>query len=162
MLQTIERFNQQAVKHNLSAGAILLWQHLFFTMERRKQFADVHQNTAALIAQLEVTRQGLQLMRQSLVDKGFLKVYVDGHQQTFYTLMIDGRVVGEKKDFSTPAFQPALEMTDIDVMDDSTILSSRPERERSGEICSAENGMQKDFGRNAACKSIKTGRIIPV
>lgn len=95
MLQTIERFNQQAVKHNLSAGAILLWQHLFFTMERRNQFAAVHQNTAALIAQLEVTRQGLQLMRQSLVDKGFLKVYVDEHQQTFYTLMIEGKVVGE-------------------------------------------------------------------
>lgn len=97
MLHTIERFNQQAVKHNLSAGAILLWQHLFFTMERRNQFADVHQNTAALIAQLEVTRQGLQMMRQSLVNKGFLEVRVDEHQQTFYTLMIDRKVVGEKK-----------------------------------------------------------------
>ena len=101
MLHTIERFNQQAVKHNLSAGAILLWQHLFFTMERRNQFADVHQNTAALIAQLEVTRQGLQMMRQTLVNKGFLEVRVDEHQQTFYTLMIDRKVVGEHANINT-------------------------------------------------------------
>ena len=74
MLHTIERFNHHAVKHNLSAGAILLWQHLFFSMERKNQFCEVHQNTAALIAQLEITRQGLQMMRQSLENKGFLEV----------------------------------------------------------------------------------------
>jgi len=94
MLQTIERFNQHAVKHNLSAGAILLWQRLYITMQHKGQFADVQQNTAVLTAQLHVSRQGLQQMRQMLVDKGFLQIRQDEHQQIFYTLMIAGRVVG--------------------------------------------------------------------
>ena len=132
MLHTIERFNHRAVKHNLSAGAILLWQHLFFSMERKNQFCEVHQNTAALIAQLEITRQGLQMMRQSLENKGFLEVRVDEHQQTFYTLMIDGKVINHvevsqserkpndeivpagtslQKDFPAPVLQPAPEQT---------------------------------------------------
>ncbi len=96
MLYTIERFNQSAVKKNLSAGAILLWQHLFFTMQRRNQFCEMQQNTAVLMASLSVSRQGLQLMRQSLVERGFLEVRVDEHQQTFYTLLIDGKAVGDK------------------------------------------------------------------
>ena len=94
MLQTIERFNQHAVKQNLSAGAILLWQRLYITMQHKGQFADVQQNTAVLTAQLEVSRQGLQQMRQMLVDKGFLQIRMDEHQQIFYTLMIDGKTVG--------------------------------------------------------------------
>ena len=94
MLQTIERFNQHAVKQNLSAGAILLWQRLYITMQHKGQFADVQQNTAVLTAQLEVSRQGLQQMRQMLVDKGFLQIQMDEHQQIFYTLMIDGKTVG--------------------------------------------------------------------
>ena len=94
MLQTIERFNQHAVKQNLSAGAILLWQRLYITMQHKGQFADVQQNTAVLTAQLEVSRQGLQQMRQMLVDKGFLQIRMDEHQQIFYTLMIDEKTVG--------------------------------------------------------------------
>lgn len=96
MLYAIERFNQYAVKENLSAGAILLWHHLFFTMQRKNQFADVQQHTAVLTAMLDVTRQGLQTMRQTLIDKGFLEIRQDEHQQIFYTLMLNGRVVGEK------------------------------------------------------------------
>ena len=101
MLYTLDRFNQLAAKQYLSAGAILLWQRLYFTMQRKNQFADLQQNTAALIAQLNITRQGLQLMRQSLIEKGFLKVRVDEHQQTFYTLMLDGKVVGEGANIQT-------------------------------------------------------------
>ncbi len=97
MLVTIERFTQQAVDKNLSAGAILLWQRLYCTMQRKGQYTDVQQNTAALMASLKVSRQGLQQMRQMLVDKGFLAVRVDEHQQIFDTLMIDGKVVGEKQ-----------------------------------------------------------------
>ncbi len=96
MLVIIERFTQQAVNQNLSAGAILLWQRLYCTMQRKGQFADVHQHTAVLMASLKVSRQGLQQMRQMLVDKGFLIVRVDEHQQIFYTLMLDGKIVGEK------------------------------------------------------------------
>ena len=96
MMYAIERFKQHAVKENLSAGAILLWHQLFFTMQRKNQFADVQQHTAVLTAMLDVTRQGLQTMRQTLIDKGFLAIRQDEHQQIFYTLLLNGRVVGEK------------------------------------------------------------------
>ena len=93
-MQHFEHFHREAVKHNLSAGAILLWQQLYFTMERKNQFADLQQSTAVLTAQLQITRQGLAVMRQTLIDRGFLTVRVDEHQQTFYTLMIEGKTVG--------------------------------------------------------------------
>ena len=93
-MQHFEHFHREAVKHNLSAGAILLWQQLYFTMERKNQFADLQQSTAVLTAQLQITRQGLAVMRQTLIDRGFLTVRVDEHQQTFYTLMIEGKIVG--------------------------------------------------------------------
>ncbi len=96
MIITIERFTQQAVNQNLSAGAILLWQRLYCTMQRKGQFADVHQHTAVLMASLKISRQGLQQMRQMLVDKGFLAVRMDEQQQIYYTLMLGGKVVGEK------------------------------------------------------------------
>ena len=98
-MQHFEHFHREAVKHNLSAGAILLWQQLYFTMERKNQFADLQQSTAVLTAQLQITRQGLAVMRQTLIDRGFLTVRVDEHQQTFYTLMIEGKIVGEGSPF---------------------------------------------------------------
>ncbi|MBQ5682664.1 MAG: hypothetical protein IIV26_04020, partial [Peptococcaceae bacterium] len=98
-MQTLEHFHREAVKHNLSAGAILLWHQLYFTMERKNQFADLQQSTAVLMAQLQVTRQGLAVMRQVLTERGFLNVRVDEHQQTFYTLMIEGKQVGEGSPF---------------------------------------------------------------
>ncbi len=94
-MQTLEHFHREAVNKNLSAGAILLWQQLYFTMERKNQFADLQQSTAVLMAQLQVTRQGLAVMRQTLAERGFLNVRVDEHQQTFYTLMIKGKIVGD-------------------------------------------------------------------
>ena len=94
-MQHFEHFHREAVKHNLSAGAILLWQQLYFTMERKNQFADLQQSTAVLTAQLQITRQGLAVMRQTLIDRGFLTVRVDEHQQTFYTLMLEGKIVGD-------------------------------------------------------------------
>ena len=76
-MQTLEHFHREAVKNNLSAGAILLWHQLYFTMERKNQFADLQQSTAVLMAQLQVTRQGLAVMRQVLTERGFLNVRVD-------------------------------------------------------------------------------------
>ena len=98
-MQTLEHFHREAVKNNLSAGAILLWHQLYFTMERKNQFADLQQSTAVLMAQLQVTRQGLAVMRQVLTERGFLNVRVDEHQQTFYTLMIEGKTVGGGRPF---------------------------------------------------------------
>ena len=94
-MQHLEQFHREAVNKNLSAGAILLWQQLYFTMERKNQFADLPLNTAVLTAQLKVSRQGLALMRQALADNGLLAVRVDEHQQTFYTLMLNGKTVGD-------------------------------------------------------------------
>ena len=94
-MQTLEHFHREAVKNNLSAGAILLWHQLYFTMDGKNQFADLPLNTAVLTAQLKVSRQGLALMRQALADNGLLAVRVDKHQQTFYTLMLNGKAVGD-------------------------------------------------------------------
>ena len=101
-MNTIERFNQFAIKYNLSAGAILLWQYLFFTMQRKNQFVDVQQHTAVLLAILNVSRQGLQNMRQMLIDNGFLAIRQDEHQQIFYTLMIDGKAVEDRGKSALP------------------------------------------------------------
>ncbi len=95
MLITMERFTQQAVNQNLSAGAILLWQRLYCTMQRKGQYTDVQQSTAVLMASLKVSRQGLQQMRQMLVEKGFLAIRMDEQQQIYYTLLIGGKEVGE-------------------------------------------------------------------
>ena len=100
-MQHLEQFHREAVNKNLSAGAILLWQQLYFTMERKNQFADLPLNTAVLTAQLKVSRQGLALMRQALADNGLLAVRVDEHQQTFYTLMLNGKAVEEGANIQT-------------------------------------------------------------
>ena len=135
-MQHLEQFHREAVNKNLSAGAILLWQQLYFTMERKNQFADLPLNTAVLTAQLKVSRQGLALMRQALVDNGLLAVRVDEHQQTFYTLMLNGKVVGAPDTHSV-------------IIPDAHIVSSRPEarQSRSGEILAAP----KDFSTSVPC-----------
>ena len=160
MLYTLDRFNQLAAKQYLSAGAILLWQRLYFTMQRKNQFADLQQNTAALIAQLNITRQGLQLMRQALIEKGFLKVRVDEHQQTFYTLMLDGKVVGEGANIQT---ENAVGAVDHNGPFQNKNLSSANGRmwasrsearqSRSGEILAAPKDFSTSlrFGRNDNC-----------
>ena len=113
-MQHLEQFHREAVNKNLSAGAILLWHQLYFTMERKNQFADLALNTAVLTAQLKVSRQGLALMRQALADNGLLAVRVDEHQQTFYTLMLNGKAVGAPDTHSV-------------IIPDAHIVSSRPE-----------------------------------
>ena len=145
-MQHFEHFHREAVKHNLSAGAILLWQQLYFTMERKNQFADLQQSTAVLTAQLQITRQGLAVMRQTLIDRGFLTVRVDEHQQTFYTLMLEGKIVGAP---------------------DAHSVSSRPEarQSRSGEIPAAAKDFSTSvlctFARNDNRDLILTNRIRP-
>lgn len=93
MLHIIEQFDQYAAEQNLSGGAILLWHKLYYMMSRKGYFIDVAQSTAVLTALLHITRQGLQQMRQSLVEKGFLAIRQDGHQQIFYTLLLNGKTI---------------------------------------------------------------------
>ena len=109
MLHILDRFNQYAVSLHLSAGAILLWQRLYFSMSRSGQFTDVPQNTSVLTALLQVTRQGLYSMRQSLIDNGLLAVRQDEHQQIFYTLLLNGKEISIPNDGETrevPASAP--------------------------------------------------------
>ena len=145
-MQHLEQFHREAVNKNLSAGAILLWQQLYFTMERKNQFADLPLNTAVLTAQLKVSRQGLALMRQALADNGLLAVRVDEHQQTFYTLMLNGKAVGAPDTHSV-------------IIPDAHIVSSRPEarQSRSGEIYAAP----KDFSTSVLCTFARNDKVLP-
>ena len=116
MLHILDRFNQYAVSLHLSAGAILLWQRLYFSMSRSGQFTDVPQNTSVLTALLQVTRQGLYSMRQSLIDNGLLAVRQDEHQQIFYTLMLNGKEISVPNDGETrevPASAGAFAKRDV-------------------------------------------------
>ena len=141
-MQHLEQFHREAVNKNLSAGAILLWQQLYFTMERKNQFADLALNTAVLTAQLKVSRQGLALMRQALVDNGLLAVRVDEHQQTFYTLMLNGKVVGAPDTHSV-------------IIPDAHTVSSRPEarQSRSGEIFAIKKAVYVEINLPCACRA---------
>ena len=91
MLAYIDRFHQYAIKHNLSAAAILLWQVLYFRMVSENQFARLQQDTAALMQLLQITRQGLIGVRKSLERAGLLAVEQDESQKLWYTLQLDGQ-----------------------------------------------------------------------
>ena len=167
-MQTLEHFHREAVNKNLSAGAILLWQQLYFTMERKNQFTDLPLNTAVLTAQLKVSRQGLALMRQALVDNGLLAVHVDEHQQTFYTLMLNGKAVGDGTTVTgTGNPSPTDTHTSCVAGADAHTVSSRPEarQSRSGEILAASKDFSTSvpctFARNDNRDIILTNRIRP-
>ena len=93
MLAYIDRFQQYAVKHNLSAAAILLWQTLYLHMARNNQFERFQQDTAALMQMLQITRQGLIGVRKSLERVGLLAVERDENQKLWYTLQLEGQAL---------------------------------------------------------------------
>ena len=93
MFVYLNRFQQYAVKHNLSAAAILLWQSLYLRMAGRNQFERFHQDTAGLMNLLQITRQGLIGVRKSLERAGLLAVERDENQRLWYTLQLDGKVL---------------------------------------------------------------------
>ena len=70
MFVYLNHFQQYAVKHNLSAAAILLWQYLYLRMAGSNQFERFHQDTAGLMNLLQITRQGLIGVRKSLERAG--------------------------------------------------------------------------------------------
>ena len=93
MFVYLNHFQQYAVKHNLSAAAILLWQYLYLRMAGSNQFERFHQDTAGLMNLLQITRQGLIGVRKSLERAGLLAVERDENQRLWYTLQLDGKVL---------------------------------------------------------------------
>ena len=93
MFVYLNRFQQYAVKHNLSAAAILLWQYLYLRMAGSNQFERFHQDTAGLMNLLQITRQGLIGVRKSLERVGLLAVERDENQKLWYTLQLDGKAL---------------------------------------------------------------------
>ena len=93
MFVYLNRFQQYAVKHNLSAAAILLWQSLYLRMAGRNQFERFYQDTAGLMDLLQITRQGLIGVRKSLEQAGLLAVERDENQRLWYTLQLDGKAL---------------------------------------------------------------------
>ena len=93
MFVYLNRFQQHAVKHNLSAAVILLWQYLYLRMVGRNQFERFHLDTAVLMQMLQITRQGLIGVRKSLEQAGLLAVEQDESQRLWYTLQLDGQAL---------------------------------------------------------------------
>ena len=103
MFMYLNRFHQYAVKHNLSAAAILLWQYLYLHMAGRNQFERFHLDTAVLMQMLQITRQGLIGVRKSLEQAGLLAVEQDESQRLWYTLQLDGQALQPVVEEAQPA-----------------------------------------------------------
>ena len=91
----LQQFLRKAAAYKLSAGAILLWQSVYFAAQRKGKYSNVVLCTADLTAALGITRNGLQKIRRMLTEAGLLEVRVDARKNVYYTLMIDGEVVHE-------------------------------------------------------------------
>ena len=91
----LQQFLRKAAAYKLSAGAILLWQSVYFAAQSKGKYSDVVLCTADLMAALGITRNGLQKIRRMLTEAGLLEVRVDARKNVYYTLMIDGKVVHE-------------------------------------------------------------------
>ena len=91
----LQQFLQKAAAYKLSAGAILLWQSVYFAAQRKGKYSNVVLCTADLTVALGITRNGLQKIRRMLTEAGLLEVRVDARKNVYYTLMIDGEVVHE-------------------------------------------------------------------
>ena len=90
---TLQQFHTQAVRHKLSATAILLWQYIYFIANAQGNYANLCLRTPDLTDTLHITRNGLQKVRRTLVNAGLLQVRIDHRQHVYYTLMIDGKTV---------------------------------------------------------------------
>ena len=72
----LQQFLQKAAAYKLSAGAILLWQSVYFAAQRKGKYSNVVLCTADLMAALGITRNGLQKIRRMLTEAGLLEVRV--------------------------------------------------------------------------------------
>ena len=107
--QTLQQFHAIAIQHKLSATAILLWQYIYFIATAECSYANLCLRTAELTEALDITRNGLQKVRRTLVTAGLLEVHIDHRQKVFYTLMINKKMIGENDD------KTAVEDGDLDV-----------------------------------------------
>lgn len=89
----LEQFLHSAASRKLSAGAILLWQSVYFAAQRTGKKGSVTLRTAELTAALGITRNGLQKIRHALVNAGLLQVQVDAYRTVHYTLLLDGKAI---------------------------------------------------------------------
>ena len=98
---TLQQFHTQAVRHKLSAAAILLWQYIYFIANAQGNYANLCLRTPDLTDTLHITRNGLQKVRRTLVNAGLLQVRIDHRQHVYYTLLIDGKTINDD-DHSVP------------------------------------------------------------
>ena len=101
---TLQQFHTTAIRHKLSATAILLWQYIYFIANAQGKYANLCLRTLDLTDTLHITRNGLQKVRRTLVNAGLLQVRIDHRQHVYYTLMINGKIVGgnDNDDNKTP------------------------------------------------------------
>ena len=91
---TLQQFHTQAIRHKLSATAILLWQYIYFIANAQGNYANLCLRTPDLTDTLHITRNALQKVRRTLVNAGLLQVRIDHRQHVYYTLKLDGKTVG--------------------------------------------------------------------
>ena len=102
---TLQQFHTQAIRHKLSATAILLWQYIYFIANAQGNYANLCLRTLDLTDTLHITRNGLQKVRRTLVNAGLLQVRIDHRQHVYYTLLIDGKTINDD-DYSVSHDKP--------------------------------------------------------
>ncbi len=87
-----KQFNKQAIAYDLSGRQMQLWQFLYELLAGYGRH-DVMIHTSLLLDGLEISRSQFLRIRQVLVEWGFLAIRQNSRQQTFYTLLLEGRQV---------------------------------------------------------------------
>ena len=90
---TLQQFHTIAISQKLSAAAILLWQYIYFIAQVEGRYAELCLRTADITQALDITRNGLQKVRRTLVNAGLLQVHIDHRQHVHYTLLLDGQPI---------------------------------------------------------------------
>ena len=108
-----KQFNKQAIAYDLSGRQMQLWQFLYELLAGYGRH-DVMIHTSLLLDGLEISRSQFLRIRQVLVEWGFLAIRQNSRQQTFYTLLLEGRQVAlaaaaPQKDAQPSAPKPAVQ-----------------------------------------------------
>ena len=100
---TLQQFHTIAISQKLSAAAILLWQYIYFIAQAEGCYADLCLRTADITQALDITRNGLQKVRRTLVNAGLLQVRIDHRQHVHYTLLLDGKPIDKTYEMTVGA-----------------------------------------------------------
>ena len=127
---TLQQFHTTAIRHKLSATAILLWQYIYFIANTQGNYANLCLRTLDLTDTLHITRNGLQKVRRTLVNAGLLQVRIDHRQHVYYTLMIDGKTVdgNDNDNNKTPVRADILHDKSVRVDDESVRVDDKSVR----------------------------------